>query len=235
MLNIAIVENEEAERENLKKCIDYLSKKESFSCNVFEFTSGSAFVAQYQPIYDIILMDIDMPGMNGMETAHAVRRVDASVILVFVTNLVQYAISGYEVGAMGYILKPINPFDFSMKMHRAVARTANRDDESIQIRTADETLRVRIASVRYLEVQGHYVSYCTTEGDYQEYITLKEAEKKLNKPFFAKCSRPFLVNLKYVTGITETDVIVGKDKLPISRSYKKDFLAAFSLFIGGIG
>lgn len=233
MLSIAIVEDEESERRHLQECIQYLAEKEQFDYHVIEFSSGTAFIAQYQPIYDIVLMDIEMPGMNGMDAARALRQMDTSVVLVFVTNMIQYAVSGYEVDALSYLLKPINKYDFLMKMHRAVARTTKRVDESIQIKAAGEVYRIRVASIKYLDVQGHYVTYCTTEGNYQEYVTLKEAEQKLNKSFFVRCSRPYLVNLKFVTGVKEDMVLIGGDKLPISRACKKEFLAAFAAYMGG--
>ena len=91
-----------------------------------------------------------------------------------------------------------------------------------------------VAAIRYLEVDGHYIVYHTTEGDYSEYITLKEAEKKLNKPYFVRCNRCYLVNLKYVSAVRDDVVQVGRDELLISRPQKKAFLNALAVFIGGV-
>ena len=168
MLHVAIVEDEESERAHLKNCLRYLGEKEQIAFQVSEFPSGMAFLGDYKPIYDIVLMDIEMPGMNGLETARALRQMDMSVILVFVTNMAQYAVNGYE---------------FAMKMTRAVSRTTKRQDESIRIKGAGGFYVLRVASIKYLEVLEHYVTYHTTEGDFTEYITLKDAEKKLSKPF----------------------------------------------------
>lgn len=234
MLQIAIVEDEENERIHLKECLNYLSEKEKIPFQISEFSSGLAFLGNYKPIYDIVLMDIEMPGMNGIETAKSFRKIDTATILIYVTNMVQYAINGYEVDALSYILKPVSKFDFALKMGKAIARSIKQLDESIQVKTANEIYKVRLASIKYLEVSGHYVIYHTTEGDFSEYITLKEAEKKINRDFLVRCHRYLIVNLKYVTAIKDDMVCVGNEELPISRPQKKEFLNALAAFIGGV-
>ena len=102
MIHVAIVEDESKAREALKACLAYVAERNQTEIQITEFVSGTAFLGGYQPIYDIVLMDIEMPGMNGMETAKALRKMDAAVILIFVTNLTQYAIMGYEVDALSY-------------------------------------------------------------------------------------------------------------------------------------
>ena len=234
MIRIAIVEDEVRERAHLRDCLAYMAEKERLEFDIVEFGSGEAFLGGYQPVYDIVLMDIELPGINGMETAKALRRLDSFVLLVFVTNMVQYAVSGYEVDALNYILKPVNRFDFALKMNKAISRTAKRTEESVQIRAGKDLYMLPVAAIRYLEVDGHYIVYHTTEGDYSEYITLKEAEKKLNKPYFVRCNRCYLVNLKYVSDVRDDVVQVGRDELLISRPQKKAFLNALAVFIGGV-
>lgn len=234
MIRIAIVEDERRERAHLRDCLAYMAEKEQLEFDIVEFGSGEEFLGGYQPVYDIVLMDIELPGINGMETAKALRRLDSFVLLVFVTNMVQYAVSGYEVDALNYILKPVNRFDFALKMNKAISRTAKRTEESVQIRAGKDLYMLPVAAIRYLEVDGHYIVYHTTEGDYSEYITLKEAEKKLNKPYFVRCNRCYLVNLKYVSAVRDDVVQVGRDELLISRPQKKAFLNALAVFIGGV-
>lgn len=234
MIRIAIVEDERRERAHLRDCLAYMAEKEQLEFDIVEFGSGEEFLGGYQPVYDIVLMDIELPGINGMETAKALRRLDSFVLLVFVTNMVQYAVSGYEVDALNYILKPVNRFDFALKMNKAISRTAKRTEKSVQIRAGKDLYMLPVAAIRYLEVDGHYIVYHTTEGDYSEYITLKEAEKKLNKPYFVRCNRCYLVNLKYVSAVRDDVVQVGRDELLISRPQKKAVLNALAVFIGGV-
>lgn len=233
MIEIAIVDDREEERARIRECLDYLTKTEGIEFGITEFSTGMAFIGNYRPEYDIVFMDIEMPGMNGIDTARDLRRLDPGVILIFVTDMAQYAIQGYEVEALDYILKPINKFSFAIKVRRAVARTVKRNDEYIQIRTEGETYSVRIAAIKYLEVTGHYVIFHTTDGDYTEYTTLKEAYARINREYFVHCSRSYLVNLKHVTSVNRDKVTVGEDELIISRPQKKAFLSALSDFMGG--
>ena len=207
----------------------------SVKYHVYMASSGKialSFLAK-NPI-DLVLLDYEMPGMNGMETAKALRKMDAAVILIFVTNLTQYAIMGYEVDALSYILKPVNRFDFALKMSKAIARTAKRGEESVVIKTVRETHSVRIAAIQYVEADGHNMVYHTTEGVFSEYGTLKDTEKKLNKDYFVRCNRCFLVNMRFVASVKEDTVFIGQDALQISRSQKKAFLNALTVYIGGV-
>jgi DNA-binding LytR/AlgR family response regulator len=178
-------------------------------------------------------MDIDMPGMNGMETARALRKVDAAVILIFVTNMAQFAISGYEVDATDFILKPVNKYSFAIKIKRAVARTAKKNDDTLRIKRDGTLYLVPLSSIQYLEVTGHYVVYHTAQGDFTEYTTLKAAQSRISRPYFAQCSQNFLINLKYLTAVSRETAMVDGKEIPVSRKMRPAFLNAVTDFLGG--
>jgi DNA-binding LytR/AlgR family response regulator len=233
MIQIAIVEDDPSARARLRECLDYVSTDSQITFDIREFPSGFSFLGQYRPGFDIVFMDIDMPGLNGMDTARKLRKVDSNVVLIFVTNMAQYAISGYEVDALDFILKPINKYSFALKVKRAVARTTKHTDEYISIKTDSGFHRMRITAIKYLQIDGHYVIYHTTSGNYAEYGTLKDAESKINRPHFVRCNRSFLVNLRHVNSVHKDLVIIDGDELVISRPQRKAFLAALSEFMGG--
>lgn len=233
MISVAIVEDDRSAALRIRECLDYISEQEKISFTIDEFPSGLAFLGNYKPIYDIVLMDIEMPEMDGMETARALRKMDRAVILIFVTNLAQYAVQGYEVEALDFILKPINKYSFAMKLNRAIARTTKRLDETVHIGAERDAFSIPVASIKYLEILGHYTVYHTIYGDYKEYGTLKDAEKKIGKSFFVRCNRCYLVNLRYIDMVKRDTVYIGKEELLISRPQKKAFLSAFSDFLGG--
>ena len=235
MIRVAIVEDDSAEHERLCDCLRWLEESEGMSFHVTAFPSGTAFIGSYEPVYDLIFMDIEMPGMDGMETARALRKIDASVLLIFVTNMAQYAIAGYEVEALDFILKPVNRYSFAIKMKRAAARIPKRSEEYISVKCDGEWRQVEISSIRWLDIDGHYVVYHTAEGDFEEYGTLKEAYGKLNRSYFVFVNRSCLVNLYHVSAVNKTSVTVGGSQLDISRPQKKSFLAAMSDFMGGRG
>lgn len=232
MIRIAIVDDEPQARDRVKECLEFFDKKEGIEYCVKEFSSGRAFIGGYQPIYDIVLMDIQMPGEDGLQTARTLRKMDNSVIIMFVTNMAQMAIYGYEVEALDFIVKPVNKYDFAMKMSRALGRI-NRVDEVVQIKEEGETYSVPISSIKYLEVSGHYVLFHAKDRNYSEYTTLKNAESKIGKEFFVHCNRHLVVNLRYIDSIKRESVVVDGEELLFSRAQKKPFLSAYSDFLGG--
>ena len=233
LIRVAIVEDDGAERERLRACLRWLEESEGLRFHVTEFSSGTAFIGSFEPGYDLVFMDIEMPGMDGMETARALRKMDASVLLIFVTNMAQYAIAGYEVDALDFILKPVNRYSFAIKMKRAAARIPKRIEEYVTVKCEGELRQLPIASVRWLDIDGHYVVYHTADGDFEEYGTLKEAYGKLNRPSFVFVNRSCLVNLYHVSAVSKNSVTVGDRQLDISRPQRKSFLAAMSDFMGG--
>lgn len=233
MIEVAIVEDDAAERARIRECVRYYGEIQGINFSITEFVSGLTFIGGYHAGFDIVFMDIDMPGMNGMDTARKLRTMDTSVILIFVTNMAQYAISGYEVEAMDFVLKPINKYSFALKMKRAVARTGKKNDEYIAVKNRSEAYIIRIASIKYIDLVDHHVVYHTVNGDYSEYITLREAYEKINRNHFVYCNRSYLVNLQYVSSVNKDLVTVGGDELIISRPQRKAFLSALSDYMRG--
>ena len=233
MIRVAVVENDAPERAKIHECLSYLEQTEHIAFQITEFSSGTAFIGAYEPVYDIVFMDIEMPGMDGMETARELRKTDPAVILIFVTNMAQYAIAGYEVDALDFILKPINKYSFAIKVKRAVSRIPKKTEDFISVKTEGEFKNVQVAAVRFLDIDGHYVVYHLTDEELREYTTLKEACGKLKRSFFVFANRSCLVNLFFVTSVSKDSVMLGSDRIDISRPQRKTFLNAVSEFMGG--
>ena len=117
LIRIAIVEDEPTERDRIKVYLEEIAQEDQTQFDIEQYSSGMAFVMRGMKDYDLVLMDIDMPNLNGIETAKALRKVDQSATLIFVTNMAQYAISGYEVNAVDFILKPVNRYSFAIKIN----------------------------------------------------------------------------------------------------------------------
>ncbi len=232
-VRVAIVDDDPAERARIKECLQYVSEQENIEFLTEEFETGRSFLGNYRPVFDIVFMDIAMPGIDGMATARSLREMDTVIVLIFVTNLAQYALEGYSVDALDFVLKPINRYSFALKMKRALTRIHHRFQDVISVKTDGSVRGIPLESILYLEVSGHYIIYHTMEGDYAEYSTMKEAEKKINRDSFARCSQSFLVNLYHVTSAGRETVLVRDKELPISRPQKRLFLEALSRYIGG--
>ena len=128
MIRIAIVEDDTGYRSQLRKYIDQYQSDFSETVSVSEFSDGLEIVEKYKSEYDIILMDIQMKHMDGMQAAMRIRDMDKNVIIIFITNSAQFAVQGYKVEALDYVLKPIQYFAFSQVLHNAVKKVHGKDD-----------------------------------------------------------------------------------------------------------
>lgn len=126
MIRLALVEDDELYRSQLREYIDKYSAVSGEKFTVTEFSDGDEIALGYKAVYDIILMDIEMKFMDGMMAAEEIRKVDTEVIIIFITNSPQYAIKGYAVDALDYVLKPVSYYAFSQRLGRAVERVARR-------------------------------------------------------------------------------------------------------------
>ena len=120
MIRIAIVEDEAAVREQLTGYVQRYTRQYGTTFEVTEFSDGVEILDEYRPMYDIVLLDVEMKHLDGMETAQRIRELDKDVVLIFITNMAQYAIKGYAVGALDYVLKPVPYFAFSQQLQKAV-------------------------------------------------------------------------------------------------------------------
>ena len=114
-MRIALVEDSSVDQKRMKEVLDALSKELSFSYTLSTFANGFDFMESYKPVYDLVLMDIEMAKMNGLETAERLRKVDPNVLLIFITNMAQYALKGYQYQALDYVLKPVKEADMKMR------------------------------------------------------------------------------------------------------------------------
>lgn len=226
MYKVAIVEDEHESAENLIKCLDEYTKECDVQFSFTHFKSGLDFLERYSFDYDVIFMDIDMPKMNGLKVAKELRKIDQSVLLVFVTFLAKYAIKGYEVDAMDYLLKPLNYNAFKLKLDRILSRCEKRDNTEIVLPTSEGSIRINVADLNYVEVENHHITYHTANGNYQAYGAMRTILKQLPTEQFYMCNRCYLVNLRNVTRIDGYSVMVGSETLSISRPRKKEFLDA---------
>ena len=235
MINIAIVEDDAADMRRIKDCLRYANEKGGIEYCVTEFTDPVHFLFRSSFDFDLIFLDIQMPSMNGLEAAEKIREQNKTVGIVFITNMAQFAIKGYEVDALNFILKPVNENDFYLKLNHVLSRLRANKKEQIVVGCGDRLVSLPVNSIYYVEVEGHYVSYHTNNGVTKEYSTLKQVEKKLSAyPYFAKCNRFYLVNLNRVDEISGDEVIVGGEGLAVSRSRKTEFYKAYAQYISGM-
>ena len=187
--------------------------------------------------FDIFVLDLMLPDMDGFETSRKLRKVDSSVALVFVTNVSRMAIQGYEVGAMDYLLKPMSYEAFRLKMPRIFAQCQRNEKEKIIVKTKTGQHVFDAGSIVYVASDGHRIIYHTEMGDFPAYGTMKEIEQQLYSERFFRCNSGYIVNLSFVTGCSGNMLeLRGGSQIEISRARRKEFLEAlqrYCLFLGG--
>lgn len=234
-INISIVDDEKVITDML---VSYLARFEAepdikdvhFKINTY--SDGLDFLASYPANADIVLMDIDMPRLDGMKTAEKLRAMDEYVTIIFVTNLSQFAVKGYEVGVQDFLVKPVVYPNFAAKIRRALERLENVRDEKIQVSVGDGLKILSRRTIKYIEIMKHDIIYHTTNGDVRTYGSLKQVETILGKGFM-RCNSCYLVNLAYVEEVGTTTVTIGSEQLAMSRHRRKEFMRAMADYYGG--
>ena len=155
MIRLALVEDDELYRSQLREYIDKYSAVSGEKFTVTEFSDGDEIALGYKAVYDIILMDIEMKFMDGMMAAEEIRKVDTEVIIIFITNSPQYAIKGYAVDALDYVLKPVSYYAFSQRLGRAVERVARRVRHFLQINAHGTAHKLDTSAIYWIENCGH--------------------------------------------------------------------------------
>ena len=217
MAKIAVVEDNDAMREQLCGFIAQYARESGRQLDVTAFADGAEIVDPYRPGFDIIFLDIEMPTLGGMPTAERIRQVDPDVVLVFVTNMAQYAIRGYEVDALDFVLKPVSYYQFSTKLERALQRIQRRRGGQIALQVGGGVQLLNTDDILYLETRDRLLHYHTAADTWSVRGSLQKAEKELAPYHFARCNQCYLVNLRHVTGVQNDFVQIGQEQLEISR------------------
>ncbi len=233
MYHIAIVEDELTFRQQLTEYLMQYQKEHQMEFQISVFCDGAEILENYQPVYDMVLLDIEMPKVNGMDAAKQIRAQDDEVVLMFITNMAGYAIHGYEVGALDFVMKPLSYYTFSMKLTRALKRAKQQEQKAVLIPVADGVKKLELSEIFFVEGQSRMLYYHTADGDYVVKGTMQSAESSLEQYPFAKCNHWYLVNLMHVKEVRKNIVVVGPFELEISRRNKTGFLKALTEYMGG--
>lgn len=224
-MKIAIVEDDLSNASSLINHLDRFSKEHEIMIDHTHFENGMDFLTPYTACWDVIFLDIEMPLMNGIETAKQIRKYDPDVLIIFITYMAQYAIEGYSVQALDYVLKPVSYYPFSMKMEQVVQIVSSRQNESLIISNQFGKIRLPLNHLKYVEVKDHTLYYYTTDDCFSStsYPSLSKLAQKLSSKGFTRCHQGYLVNLEFVSKFKKNSVQIMEDILPLSRTYYKSF------------
>ncbi len=233
MIRIEIVEDDPSDLSHLEDCLRQYEKEQGERFSVKSYTNPSDFLAAYRSDCDLIFMDIELPVFNGVDVARQLREIDGVVTLIFITNMEQYAINGYEVEALDFVVKPINYYRFSSMMRKALRSIARRGEKEILVQSSGGIFRLRVSQIRYVEIRDHLLIYHTDQGKLELWGKLADVEAELAGHHFARCSSSHLVNLRHVISVEGNSVNVAGTMLPISQRRRKAFYACVTNYLSG--
>ncbi len=233
-VNVAIVEDESEYAGELQDYLKRYGREIGERFDITVYPDGEDIVDDYRSgMHDIILMDIEMKSMDGMTAAERIRETDEDVVIMFITNMAQYAIRGYRVDALDYVLKPISYFAFTQRLGRAMERMRRREEKYVMITSKNGTSRVPLSSIQWIESSGHRLTYHTAGGSYESTTqSMKDVETQLAPDGFFRCNKGYLVNLAHVQGVENGYAIVGSDRVAVSRAKQRELLDALSSYFG---
>lgn len=227
MIKIAIVEDQKNAAQLLENYINRYGEEQNHLFQVTRFLNALAFLNPYQG-FDLVFMDIQLPYMDGLSVAKKLREIDSQVTLIFVTNMAQYAVRGYEVEALDFVVKPVTYSDFAFKMKRALKAIPLSNKKKIAILHKGDMVSFNSDEVEYVEVRGHNLIYHVQGKEYQVRGTMKKVQDQFAEWNFLRCNNCYLVNPHHIQWVKDYMVKVGDDELQISHPRKKQFMKELS-------
>lgn len=224
MINIGIVEDSQVDQEKLSKVIASYFNKNSIEYSLKVFNTANSFLSS-NDIFDLLFFDIFLGGsLTGMDIARKAReRLGNNLVIVFITSSMAYAIEGYSVDASAYIIKPITEEEFNLKMPRIIDKINSKISDFIILTTTEEKVSVNISDIDYIEVYGHYLTYCVNNKKYTVRQTLSDAENKLSKFGFFRINKFNMINMRKISKFIGDDVYIKDVILKVARSRKQEF------------
>ncbi len=224
---IAICDDEQDQIEYITFIVASWSTHKGHNCEIRTFASAEAFLFEYEEdkTYDILLLDVEMKNMSGIELAKRIRKNNGRAEIIFITSHFEFVGEGYEVDALHYLIKPISVDKLTQVLNKA-AEKLSVEPPSVVISCEGETIKLYESNILYVESFLHYIVIHTKDKEYRIKESLSSFENKLSDDFY-RIHRSYVVSLKCITKISRTSVNIGKSELPLSRGKYDDINRAF--------
>lgn len=228
-MRIAICDDEEVQQNLLKKYLAEWAEEKEIPLETMTFISGESFIFAWEDdrAYDLLILDIEMGVLNGMELAARIREQDEEIPILFVTGYEQYMAQGYEVAALHYLIKPVHKEKLFAVLDRLKERV--KTEEKLLFETDKGVISLPVSKIWYIEAQGHQSILYTADEDYTLHQSISEVVEYVSgKRAFVRCHRSYMINMQHVSAIVKSELILDdKRRIPVSRSSAKEVNAAF--------
>ena len=234
MINIGICEDELHYRVNIKDMLGDILSTYSINYKIYEFSSGEELLSNYPKDLDILIMDIQMKIINGMDTARKIREFDQNLEIIFMTSFSEFMQEGYEVKAYRYILKPISERKISRNILPCINEIMKKKNNYLTINVKNYVDRIKIDSIVYIETDRPNILIYTNDNKYTPKMSISKIDKILREHGFFRCHNSYIVNLKLVESMNSNTLKIGEKYIPISKYRVKELKLALTNILGDI-
>lgn len=230
-MRIAVCDDEELFRIEFKSVLDKVLINAEYDIDTFSGGS-SLYEAFLKNPFDLVFLDIEMPGIDGITLAKRLRAVSENVQIVFLTSHIEYALEGYEVNALRYLVKPVDMNKLSDVLKYIQDKKNN--SRQIMIKQEGEDIVIDISDIIYMESMDKNVRIVTSKSEYITRYNISDYEEELKNSGFLRIHRGYLISLSKVKKIVKNDVVMDGDiSLPVSRSNIKTLKDALYAYVEG--
>ena len=233
MYRFLVIEDEEEAGESLLAQLQRYFDDRGIDARIDWMRSAFDFL-EFKQRWDLVFMDIALPGISGMEAAQLLREKDSETLLIFVTDLAQFAVKGYEVDALDFVVKPVNYQSLSMRLDRAMRILADKKEKNVFLSTRFGARVFPVSALVYAEVRGHNLEYHLEDETIVMRGTMAKLSDEMDSAQFIRISNSCLVNADRIRSIEGSVIKMSNgDELAISRTKKKAALEALANYFGG--
>ncbi len=234
MYRTLLVEDEAEEAQRLSELLRRYGQAHGVEFKITWHTSAMEMLSD-KGHYDLCLLDIEMPGINGMEAAQLLRTFDQDIPIIFVTNLAKYAVKGYEVGAIGFILKPVTYGNLKLSLDRALRAVNQAAGRTVTVTTEDGIRVIPLRNLVYIEVTKHRLTYHLVDDDpIDARGSLVQIEEELSDAPIVRVSKSCLANMDKISLVRSAEIqMCDGSLLRVSRTHKREVVDKVTDYLGG--
>ena len=233
-MEVAIVDDEKVIREQIKKLV----VKYEPDCNAKTYETGEELLAEGKK-YDVVFLDIQMEGMNGIDTARALREKQEDMVVIFITGVKEYVFEAFDVSAFHYLLKPVEEKKFSEVFERAkkeVKKRTTQEQKNIFIKNRNRSFTINWDNILYIENRGKKVEIHTGNEIIETYASMNDLEKQLGGNFY-RCHRGYLVNMAHIAEYENDSISLNNgENIFMAKERYNEFVKEYMRYLrnGGI-
>ncbi|MCF0146792.1 MAG: response regulator transcription factor [Clostridium sp.] len=234
-MKIAICEDQDVQINLLNNHIHNWAKEKDTKISIDTFNSAEEFLFEWSDYnkYDIIFLDVNLSKMSGVELSNIIREKNTKIDIVFVTGLFKYALHGYRVRALQYLIKPIKITDLYYCLDTTLDRI-NNDEEvsSFVLETSKKVIKLDYNEIYYFVMFSPYIDIHTNSEKITVRKNISEIEMILPNEYFVRCHRSYIVNIKHIKSIVKNNIMLENGvNIPISRGKYKEVNETFINYI----